>query len=143
MRKSWTNRERLLSVLAALAAIGAGRFLGPLLGQLFSGSALFSMFLMFLFPILVMGVPFFRWARRGRRIWPAGLALCLGAVVLLSRNLPVAARMVAVFTDFYDYESTGFYLLFALLMGGGMLLGVLLVWQLDRMGDRRERKGKA
>ena len=30
-----------------------------------------------------------------------------------------------------------------LLFGIDLLLGVLLVWQLDRMGDRRERKGKA
>lgn len=143
MRKSWTNRERLLSVLAALAAIGAGRFLGPLLGpvleplpgHLFPSSALFSMFLMFLLPILVMGVPFFRWARQGRRLWPwaAGLALCLIGVVLLSRNLPVAARIIAVFTDFYDYESTGFYLLFALLIGGGMMAGVLLGGFLARL----------
>lgn len=29
-----------------------------------------------------------------------------------------------------------------LLFGIDLLLGVLLVWQLDRMGDRRERKGK-
>ena len=103
--------------------------------SLIIGFALFSMFLMFLLPILVMGVPFFRWARRGRRLWPwaAGLALCLGAVVLLSRNLPVAARMVAVFTDFYDYESTGFYLLFTLLIGGGMMAGVLLGGFLARL----------
>lgn len=135
MRKTWAKRERLLSVLAALAALAAGRFLGPLLGHLFPSNALFSMFLMFLLPIPVMGIPFFRWARRGRRIWPwaAGLALCLGAVVLLSRNLPVAARMVAVFTDFYDYESTGFYLLFTLLIGGGMMAGVLLGGFLARL----------
>ena len=31
----------------------------------------------------------------------------------------------------------------ALLLTTLLLLGVLLVWQLDRMGDRRERKGKA
>lgn len=136
MGKTWAKRELALSVLAALAAIMAGRFLGPLLGaaleplpgHLFPSDTLFSMFLMFFLPIPVMGVPFFRWARRGRRVWlwAAGLALCLGAVVLLSRDLPAAARIIAVFTDFYDLESTGFYLLFTLLTGGGMLLGVLL-----------------
>ena len=31
----------------------------------------------------------------------------------------------------------------AIAVGAVLLLGVLLVWQLDRMGDRRERKGKA
>lgn len=139
MRKTWAKRERLLSVLAALAALAAGRFLGPLLGHLFPSNALFSMFLMFLLPIPVMGIPFFRWARRGRRIWPwaAGLALCLGAVVLLSRNLPVAARIMAVFTDFYDHESTGFSLLFAMLMVGGMLLGVLLGALLARLSAQK------
>lgn len=133
--RAWTKRERGLSVLAALAAIAAGRFLGPLLGQLLSDNGLVSMLLMCLLPIPVMGVPFFRWARRGRRIWPwaAGLTVCLGTAVLLSRNLPVAARIIAVFTDFYDFESTGFILLFALLIGGGMLVGVLAGGLLARL----------
>lgn len=123
----WTKSELALSVLAALAAILAGRFLGPLLGQLLSSSALLSLFLMFLFPIPVMALPFFHWDRRGKPIWPwvAVLIVCLGVIVLLTRNLPVAARIIAVFTDFYDLESTGFYLLFALLICGGMLVGVL------------------
>ena len=61
------------------------------------------------------------------RIWPraAGLVLFLGAVVLLSRNLPAAARIIAVFTDCYDLESSAFFLLSALLIGSGMLPGVL------------------
>lgn len=141
--KSWAKQERFLSILAALAAILTGRFLGPLLGywgepllgHLFPSNTLFSMFLMFFLPIPVMGIPFFFWARRGRRIWPwaAGLVLFLGAVVLLSRNLPAAARIIAVFTDFYDPESTAFFLLFALLIGGGMLLGVLMGALLARL----------
>ena len=61
------------------------------------------------------------------------LVLRLGAVVLLSRNLPAATRITAVFTDFYDYESTGFYLLFTLLIGGGMMVGVLLGGFLARL----------
>ena len=82
---------------------------------------------MFLFPVPVMALPFFHWDRRGKPIWPwvAVLIVCLGVIVLLTRNLPVAARIIAVFTDFYDLESTGFYLLFALLICGGMLVGVL------------------
>lgn len=131
----WTKSELALSVLAALAAILAGRFLGPLLGQLLSSSALLSLFLMFLFPIPVMALPFFHWDRRGKPIWPwvAVLIVCLGVIVLLTRNLPVAARIIAVFTDFYDLESTGFYLLFALLICGGMLVGVLVGALLARL----------
>lgn len=131
----WTKSELALSVLAALAAILAGRFLGPLLGQLLSSSALPSLFLMFLFPIPVMALPFFHWDRRGKPIWPwvTVLIVCLGVIVLLTRNLPVAARIIAVFTDFYDLESTGFYLLFALLICGGMLVGVLVGALLARL----------
>ena len=114
----WTKSELALSVLAALAAILAGRFLGPWLGQLLSSNVMLSFFLMFLFPVPVMALPFFHWDRRGKPIWPwvAVLIVCLGVIVLLTRNLPVAARIIAVFTDFYDLESTGFYLLFALLI---------------------------
>lgn len=76
MGKTWAKRELALSVLAALAAIAAGRFPGPLPGsppeplpgRLFPSNALFSMFLMCFLPIPVMGVPFFRCARWGRRV---------------------------------------------------------------------------
>lgn len=54
------------------------------------------------------------------------LTICLGLLFLLSRNLDTAAHLVAVFTDFYDTESTAFLLLFAMLACGGMLFGVLL-----------------
>ena len=93
------------------------------------------MFLVFFLPIPVMGVPFFRWARRGRQVWSwaAGLIVYLGIIVLLSGDLPVVARIMAVFTDLYDYESTGVYLLFALLMVGGKLAGVLPDFLLARL----------
>ena len=76
MRKAWVKKQLALSLLAALAAIAAGRFPGPLPGspleplpgRLFPSNTLFSMFLMCFLPILVMGVPFFRCARRGRRV---------------------------------------------------------------------------
>ena len=131
----WTKSELALVVITALAAILAGRFLGPWLGQLLSSSALLSLFLMFLFPIPVMALPFFHWDRRGKPVWAwaAVLIVCLGVIVLLTRNLPVAARIIAVFTDFYDLESTGFYLLFAMLICGGMLVGVLVGALLARM----------
>ena len=65
------------------------------------------------------------------------LVLRLGAVVLLSRNLPAATRITAEFTDFYDFESTGFFLLSALLMVGGMLAGVLLGSLLARLSPQK------
>lgn len=131
----WTKSELALSVITAVVAIAAGRFLGPWLGQLLSSNVMLSFFLMFLFPIPVMALPFFHWDRRGKPIWAwiAVLIVCLGAIVLLTRNLPVAARMIAVFTDFYDLESTGFYLIFALLICGGMLVGVLVGALLARL----------
>lgn len=131
----WTKSELALSVITAVIAIAAGRFLGPWLGQLLSSNVMLSFFLMFLFPIPVMALPFFHWDRRGKPIWAwiAVLIVCLGAIVLLSRNLPVAARVIAVFTDYYDLESTGFYLIFALLICGGMLVGVLLGALLARL----------
>lgn len=131
----WTKSELALSVITAVVAIAAGRFLGPWLGQLLSSNVMLSFFLMFLFPIPVMAIPFFHWDRRGKPIWAwiAVLIVCLGAIVLLTRNLPVAARIIAVFTDYYDLESTGFYLIFALLICGGMLVGVLVGALLARL----------
>lgn len=131
----WTKSELALSLITALAAILAGRFLGPWLGQLLSSNVMLSFLLMFLLPIPVMALPLFHWNRQGKPIWPwaAVLIVCLGAIVLLSRNLPVAARMIAVLTDYYDFESTGFYLLFALLICGGMLVGVLVGALLARL----------
>lgn len=131
----WTKSELALSVITAVVAIAAGRFLGPWLGQLLSSNVMLSFFLMFLFPIPVMALPFFHWDRRGKPIWAwiAVLIVCLGAIVLLTRNLPVAARIIAVFTDYYDLESTGFYLIFALLICGGMLVGVLVGALLARL----------
>ena len=52
-------------------------------------------------------------------------------------DLSTAARLVAVVTDFYDMESTGFFLLFALLCCGGMLVGVLIGTFLGRMFPKR------
>ncbi|MBS6354663.1 hypothetical protein, partial [Oscillibacter sp.] len=102
---------------------------GRLLGRVLPGSA--TLLLLFLYAwvaALVMGTPFFLWARRGRRVWPwiLVLTICLGLLFLLIRNLNTAAHLVAVFTDFYDTESTAFLLLFAMLTCGGMLFGVVL-----------------
>ena len=127
--KSWSKRELALAVLVIFAAVIAPYVVTRSLGRLLPGSA--TLFLLFLYAwvaALVMGVPFFFWARKGRRVWPWILALTifLGLLFLLSRNLNTAAHLVAVFTDFYDTESTAFLLLFAMLTCGGMLLGVAL-----------------
>lgn len=130
--KSWSKRELALAVLVVLAAIFVPYAAVPLLArleQLLSSSATpLILFLYAWISALVTGMPFFLWARKGRRVWPwiLGLAVCLGLLFLLSRNLNIAAHLVAVFTDFYDTESTAFLLLFAMLTCGGMLFGVLL-----------------
>ena len=131
--KSWSKRELALAVLVVLAAIFVPYAAVPLLArleQLLSSSATpLILFLYAWISALVTGMPFFLWARKGRRVWPwiLVLTICLGLLFLLSRNLDTAAHLVAVFTDFYDTESTAFLLLFAMLTCGGMLFGVLLV----------------
>ena len=127
--RSWSKRELGLSALVVLAAVIAPYVVARFLGRLLPGSAtLFLLFLCSWVAALVMGTPFFLWARQGRRIWPWALALavCLGLLFLLSRSLSTAAHLVAIFTDFYDTESTAFLLLFAMLTCGGMLFGVAL-----------------
>ena len=130
--KSWSKRELALAVLVVLAAIFVPYAAVPLLArleQLLSSSATpLILFLYAWISALVTGMPFFLWARKGRRVWPwiLVLTICLGLLFLLSRNLDTAAHLVAVFTDFYDTESTAFLLLFAMLTCGGMLLGVAL-----------------
>ena len=130
--KSWSQRELALAVLVVLAAIFVPYAAVPLLArleQLLSSSATpLILFLYAWISALVTGMPFFLWARKGRRVWPwiLVLTICLGLLFLLSRNLNTAAHLVAVFTDFYDTESTAFLLLFAMLTCGGMLLGVAL-----------------
>ena len=128
--KSWSKRELALAVLVVLAAIFVPYAAVPLLArleQLLSSSATpLILFLYAWISALVTGMPFFLWARKGRRVWLLVLTICLGLLFLLSRNLDTAAHLVAVFTDFYDTESTAFLLLFAMLTCGGMLFGVLL-----------------
>ena len=69
MMKTWTKRERLLSVLAALAAVISFFAASPLLGRLLPDNALLYLYILFWIAALVMAIPFFCWARRGRRLW--------------------------------------------------------------------------
>lgn len=137
--RSWPWRDLILSVLTAAAAVAAFFAAAPLLGSLRLFPTIPSLVILFWIPILVMAGPFFHWVRRGRRprIWILVLAACLGVVLLLMADLSTAARLVAVVTDFYDMESTGFLLLFALLCCGGMLVGVLIGAFLGRMFPKK------
>lgn len=137
--RSWPWRDLILSVLTAAAAVAAFFAAAPLLGSLRLFPTIPSLVILFWIPILVMAGPFFHWVRRGRRprIWILVLAACLGVVLLLMADLSTAARLVAVVTDFYDMESTGFFLLFALLCCGGMLVGVLIGAFLGRMFPKK------
>lgn len=137
--RSWPWRDLILSVLTAAAAVAAFFAAAPLLGSLRLFPTIPSLVILFWIPILVMAGPFFHWVRRGRRprIWILVLAACLGLVLLLMADLSTAARLVAVVTDFYDAESTGFFLLFALLCCGGMLVGALIGTFLGRMFPKR------
>ena len=124
--KSWSKRELALAVLVVLAAIFVPYAAVPLLArleQLLSSSATpLILFLYAWISALVTGMPFFLWARKGRRCPD----FCSKGRATPGRNLDTAAHLVAVFTDFYDTESTAFLLLFAMLTCGGMLFGVLL-----------------
>lgn len=127
--KSWSKRELALAVLVILAAAIAPYAVGRLLGRVLPGSA--TLLLLFLYAwvaALVMGVPFFLWARMGRRLWPwlLGLSICLGLLLLLATDVNAADNLLAVITGYHNNEATGFLLLFAMLTCGGMLFGVAL-----------------
>ncbi len=137
--RSWPWRDLILSVLTAAAAVAAFFAAAPLLGSLRLLSAVPCLVILFWVPVLVMAGPFFHWVRRGRRprVWILVLAACLALVLFLMQDLSMAARLVAAVTDFYDTESTGFFLLFALLCCGGMLVGVLIGAFLGRMFPKK------
>ncbi len=137
--RSWPWRDLILSVLTAAAAVAAFFAAAPLLGSLRPFRTIPCLVILFWVPALVMALPFFHWVRRGRRprAWILVLAACLGLVLLLMADLSTAARLVAVVTDFYDTEFTGFFLLFALLCCGGMLVGVLIGAFLGRMFPKK------
>ena len=123
--KSWSKRELALAVLVVLAAVIAPYVVTRSLGRLLPGSA--TLFLLFLYAwvaALVMGVPFFFWARKGRRVWPwiLVLAVCLGLFVLWGMNL----NLMADITGYYNTEATAFRLIYLIVCYIGMLLGVAL-----------------
>ena len=127
--KSWSKRELALAVLVVLAAVIAPYVVTRSLGRLLPGSA--TLFLLFLYAwvaALVMGVPFFFWARKGRRVWPWILALtiCLGLLLLSALNSNTTFHLVAVVTGYHNSEYIGFLLLYLIVCYIGMLAAVAL-----------------
>ena len=130
--KSWSQRELALAVLVVFAAPAIPyvtfRLLGDLMSLFFGTvsliSTLLSLFLYAWVSALVTGVPFFLWARRGRRVWPwiLVLAVCLGLFVLWGMNL----NLMADITGYYNTEATAFRLIYLIVCYIGMLLGVAL-----------------
>ena len=130
--KSWSKRELALAVLVIFAAPAAPYIIFRLWGDLMSLffgtvpliSTLLSLFLYACISALVTGVPFFLWARKGRRVWPwiLVLAVCLGLFVLWGMNL----NLMADITGYYNTEATAFRLIYLIVCYIGMLLGVAL-----------------
>ena len=123
--KSWSKRELALAVLVIFAAVIAPYVVTRSLGRLLPGSA--TLFLLFLYAwvaALVMGVPFFFWARKGRRVWPWALVLvaCLGLFVLWGMNL----NLMADITGYYNTEAAAFRLIDLIVCYAGMLAAVIL-----------------
>ena len=130
--KSWSKRELALAVLVVLAAPVVPYVIFRLLGDLLSFSlrtipligTLPSLLLYVCISALVTGVPFFLWARKGRRLWPWVLVLviCLGLFVLWGMNL----NLMADITGYYNTEATAFHLIYLIVCYAGMLAAVVL-----------------
>ena len=134
--KSWSKRELALGVLVIFAAPAVPYVIFRLLGDLLSLSlrtipligTLPSLFLYACIAALVAGVPFFLWARWGRRLWPWALVLvaCLGLLLLSALNSNTTFHLVAAVTGYHNSEYIGFLLLYLIICYQGMLLGVAL-----------------
>ena len=112
-------------MLVIFAAVIAPYVVTRSLGRLLPGSA--TLFLLFLYAwvaALVMGVAFFFWARKGRRVWPwiLVLAVCLGLFVLWGMNL----NLMADITGYYNTEATAFRLIYLIVCYIGMLAAAVL-----------------
>ena len=130
--KSWSKRELALAVLVVLAAPVVPYVIFRLLGDLLSFSlrtipligTLPSLLLYVCISALAAGVPFFLWARKGRRLWPwiLVLVICLGLFVLWGMNL----NLMADITGYYNTEATAFRLIYLIMCYAGMLAAVVL-----------------
>ena len=134
--RSWSKRELALAVLVIFAAPAVPYVVFRLLGDLLSFSlrtipligTLPSLLLYVCISALVTGVPFFLWARKGRRLWPWVLvpAACLGLLLLSALNSNTTFHLVAAVTGYHNSEYIGFLLLYLIICYQGMLLGVAL-----------------
>ena len=134
--KSWSQRELALGVLVIFAAPAVPYVTFRLLGDLLSFSlrtipligTLPSLLLYAGISALVTGVPFFLWARKGRRIWPWILVLAgwLELLLLSALNSNTTFHLVAVVTGYHNSEYVGFLLLYLIVCYIGMLAAVVL-----------------
>ena len=134
--KSWPKRELALAVLVIFAEPAVPYVIFRLLGDLLSLSlrtipligTFPSLFLYACISALVTGVPFFLWARRGRRVWPwiLVLAVWLGLLLLSALNSNTTFHLVAVVTGYHNSEYIGFLLLYLIVCYIGMLAAVAL-----------------
>ena len=134
--KSWSKRELALAVLVVLEAPVVPYVIFRLLGDLLSFSlrtipligTLPSLLLYVCISALVTGVPFFLWARKGRRLWPwvLVLAACLGLLLLSALNSNTTFHLVAAVTGYHNSEYIGFLLLYLIVCYIGMLAAVAL-----------------
>ena len=134
--KSWSKRELALAVLVIFAAPAVPYVTFRLLGDLLPLSlrslpiigTIPSLLLYACISALVTGVPFFLWARRGRRIWPwvLVLAVWLGLLLLSALNSNTTFHLVAAVTGYHNSEYIGFLLFYLIICYQGMLLGVAL-----------------
>ena len=134
--KSWSQRELALAVLVVLAAPAVPyvifRLLWDLqshfLGTVPSIGTLPSLFLYACISALVTGVPFFLWARKGRRIWPWILVLAgwLELLLLSALNSNTTFHLVAAVTGYHNSEYIGFLLLYLIVCYIGMLAAAVL-----------------
>lgn len=134
--RSRSKRELALAVLVVFAAPAVPYVTFRLLGDLLSFSlrtipligTLPSLLLYAGISALVTGVPFFLWARKGRRIWPWILVLAgwLELLLLSALNSNTTFHLVAVVTGYHNSEYVGFLLLYLIVCYIGMLAAVVL-----------------
>ena len=134
--KSWSIRELALAVLVIFAAPAVPYVTFRLLGDLLALSlrslpiigTIPSLLLYACISALVTGVPFFLWARKGRRIWPWILVLAgwLELLLLSALNSNTTVYLVASITGYHNSEYIGFLLLYLITCYIGMLAAVAL-----------------
>ena len=134
--RSRSKRELALAVLVVFAAPAVPYVTFRLLGDLLSFSlrtipligTLPSLLLYAGISALVTGVPFFLWARKGRRIWSWILVLAgwLELLLLSALNSNTTFHLVAVVTGYHNSEYVGFLLLYLIVCYIGMLAAVVL-----------------